>query len=160
MRSVGGTAKGLDLTTYLDDQSAGARIARVFENLDANHLDALEQVYAADAWFKDPFNDVRGLVAVRAIFAHMFVQLDRPRFRVLTMVEQGGENFLTWNLDFYFKAGKRSALQTIHGASHLQIGSDGRIVRHRDYWDAAEELYEKLPLVAGLMRFFKRRVGA
>jgi steroid delta-isomerase len=27
---------------------------------------------------------------------------------------------------------------------------------HRDYWDAAEELYEKLPLVGALMRWLKR----
>jgi hypothetical protein len=27
---------------------------------------------------------------------------------------------------------------------------------HRDYWDAAEELYEKLPVLGGLMRFLKR----
>ena len=28
---------------------------------------------------------------------------------------------------------------------------------HRDYWDAAEELYEKLPILGGLMRWLKRR---
>ena len=26
---------------------------------------------------------------------------------------------------------------------------------HRDYWDAAEELYEKLPLLGALMRWLK-----
>ena len=31
---------------------------------------------------------------------------------------------------------------------------------HRDYWDAAEELYEKLPLLGALMRWLKRRVNA
>ena len=35
----------------------------------------------------------------------------------------------------------------------------GRITLHRDYWDAAEELYEKLPLVGGLMRWLKRRAN-
>ena len=47
---------------------------------------------------------------------------------------------------------------TIHGASHLRFGADGRVVVHRDYWDAAEELYEKLPLVGALMRWLKRRL--
>ncbi|WP_413888997.1 hypothetical protein [Candidatus Aalborgicola defluviihabitans] len=37
---------------------------------------------------------------------------------------------------------------------------DGRILDHRDYWDAAEELYEKLPLLGGLMRWLKRRANA
>jgi len=30
---------------------------------------------------------------------------------------------------------------------------------HRDYWDAAEELYEKLPGVSVLMRWLKKRAN-
>ena len=30
----------------------------------------------------------------------------------------------------------------------------------RDYWDAAEELYEKLPIVGTLMRWLKRRAAS
>jgi hypothetical protein len=30
---------------------------------------------------------------------------------------------------------------------------------HRDYWDAAEELYEKLPVLGGLMRWLKTRAN-
>ncbi len=44
----------------------------------------------------------------------------------------------------------------IRGASHLRFAGDGRIAMHRDYWDAAEELYEKLPLLGALMRWLKR----
>jgi hypothetical protein len=31
------------------------------------------------------------------------------------------------------------------------------VALHRDYWDAAEELYEKLPWVGGVMRWLKQR---
>ena len=67
--------------------------------------------------------------------------------------------FLTW--DFVFRP-RTSGSQplTVRGASHLQFGADGRITRHRDYWDAAEELYEKLPVLGALMRWLKRRVNA
>lgn len=47
----------------------------------------------------------------------------------------------------------------IHGGSHLQLDPSGRILVHRDYWDAAEELYEKLPLIGALMRWLRRRAG-
>lgn len=30
---------------------------------------------------------------------------------------------------------------------------------HRDYWDAAEELYEKLPVLGDLMRWLRRQAG-
>ena len=38
--------------------------------------------------------------------------------------------------------------------------AQGRILLHRDYWDAAEELYEKIPLVGALMRWLKTRANA
>jgi hypothetical protein len=54
--------------------------------------------------------------------------------------------------------------QCIRGGSHLKFAPDNdgawRITLHRDYWDAAEELYEKLPLVSGLMRWLKKRVNS
>jgi hypothetical protein len=31
------------------------------------------------------------------------------------------------------------------------------ITEHRDYWDAAEELYEKIPVLGALMRWLKKR---
>jgi hypothetical protein len=31
--------------------------------------------------------------------------------------------------------------------------------RHRDYWDAAEELYEKLPVIGVLMRAMRSRLA-
>ncbi|MCA0424309.1 MAG: nuclear transport factor 2 family protein, partial [Proteobacteria bacterium] len=42
----------------------------------------------------------------------------------------------------------------------LRLAADGRIAEHRDYWDAAEELYEKLPAIGALMRWLKRRANS
>jgi hypothetical protein len=41
----------------------------------------------------------------------------------------------------------------------MELSSEGLIAFHRDYWDAAEELYEKLPAVGSLMRWLKRRAN-
>lgn len=46
--------------------------------------------------------------------------------------------------------------QCIRGATHIRFAADGRVEFHRDYWDAAEELYEKLPVLGTLMRGLKR----
>ena len=50
-------------------------------------------------------------------------------------------------------------MRRIHGTSHIRFAADGRVQYHRDYWDAAGELYEQLPLVGLLMRFLKKRAG-
>lgn len=131
-----------------------------FEGLSPADLDRLGQLYTSDTRFKDPFNEVQGLPAVRAIFAHMFVALHEPRFVVTGGFAQGEEAFLTWNFVFRFQRFDSSTQQTVRGATHLRFAPDGRVALHRDYWDAAEELYEKLPVVGGLMRWLKRRANS
>ncbi|AIY43723.1 Putative transcriptional regulator [Collimonas arenae] len=132
-----------------------ARVVYFFEHLSPDNLLELPLVYADDAWFKDPFNEVKGLAEIGRIFAHMFVQADSARFVVTSQLAQDQAAFLTW--DFEFKMKRFSmAPQSIRGATHLHFNDAGLVTYHRDYWDAAEELYEKLPLLSGLMRILKR----
>ena len=120
----------------------------------------LGEFYTEDAFFKDPFNEVRGLKAVQRIFAHMFDALHEPRFVITARVVDGDQCFLSWDFHFRFKKFKPEASQTIRGATHIKFAADGRVSFHRDYWDAAEELYEKLPVVGGLMRWLKKRANS
>ena len=131
------------------------QLIRFFETIATDSVGQLAQVYTEDVFFKDPFNEVRGLPEVIRIFSHMFEQVDGPRFVVTSHVLQGDQAFLTW--DFLFRMKRFSAAeQCIRGTTHLRFGPDGRANFHRDYWDAAEELYEKLPLLGSLMRTLKR----
>ena len=132
------------------------RIAATFQNLSPAGVETLGAIYAPDARFKDPFNDVRGLPAIQQIFLHMYANLDNPRFVVTGRIVQDAQCFLTWEFHFAFKRFKRGQAQCILGGSHLVLDGEGRITLHRDYWDAAEELYEKLPMVGSLMRWMKR----
>ena len=136
-----------------------AAIVQFFETLSPLQLERLGDFYMADARFKDPFNDVQGAALIAQVFHHMYASLDNPRFIVTGHVVEGNQCFLTWQLKFGFKNYHKGIEQSISGASHLVLAPDGRIQAHRDYWDAAEELYEKLPMVGGLMRWLKKRAN-
>ena len=133
------------------------RLVAYFEELTPDGVTELPRYYAPDCYFKDPFSEVCTVGEIEKIFARMFEQLDAPRFRVHQRVVQGDEAFLVWDLEFRFRGSANS--QRMHGVSHLRFGADGRVTYHRDYWDAAEELYGRLPVLGWLMRWLKRRVG-
>ena len=136
-------------------------LVQFFEQLQRSDLPRLAQLYAAQAYFKDPFNEVQGLPSIEAIFDHMFRSLVNPRFVVTTRVLEGHQCFLTWDFLFATGSGANRSAFTVRGATHLvyaqQADGHWRIVVHRDYWDVAEELYEKLPVLGALMRWLKRR---
>jgi len=146
-----------------DCSEASARVARFFETLQPSCVGELALYYAADARFKDPFNDVQGVPAIERIFAHMFDALDAPRFVITQQVQQGAQCFVTWDFLFAMRRFDAGQTQTIRGASHLVLREEAglwRVAVHRDYWDAAEELYEKLPVVGSLMRWLKKRTNS
>jgi hypothetical protein len=135
------------------------QLVQFFEQLQPQDLSRLPALYAPQARFKDPFNDVQGLVAIERIFVHMFETLDSPHFIVTERIVQGQQCFLTWEFRFRFKRFDTARWQTVHGGTHLVFDAEGLVTLHRDYWDAAEELYEKLPGVGALMRWLKRRAN-
>lgn len=132
---------------------------RFFEQLSRQDLARLNTLYAPNARFKDPFNDVRGIAAISRIFEHMFDTLEQPHFVVTRRVQQAEQCFLIWEFRFRFRRFSPEQSQTIHGSTHLVFNNTGLVELHRDYWDAAEELYEKLPWVGGLMRWLKQRAS-
>ena len=130
------------------------RLRRYFEALSPATLGELDTLYAPDARFKDPFNEVQGVAAIRAVFEHMYRRLDAPRFEVDECLVQGDQAFLAWRFHCRFRGESRA--RCIRGGTLLQFDAQGRVRTHRDYWDAAEELYEQLPLIGPLMRGLKR----
>ncbi len=130
-----------------------------YEKLQRPDVARLKDLYAADTFFKDPFNEVKGVAEMERIFSHMFEALDQPHFIVTGRVAQGSECFLVWDFRFRFKRFDRVTWQTVRGTSHLRFDDAGKVVFHRDYWDAAEELYEKLPGLGALMRWLKRQAN-
>ena len=136
-----------------------ARVVAFFEHLAPADTARMAAIYAADAYFRDPFNEVRGLSAIVRIFDAMFERLADCRFAIREVVADERGMMLTWDFTFRIRSYRPSTVQTIHGATHLKFDAAGKVAYHRDYWDAAEELYAKLPLIGPVMRFLKRRMA-
>ena len=143
----------------MNTRQATENLAAFFETLSPQSVGQLHTVYDAQAMFKDPFNEVQGLPEIERIFRHMYVALDQPHFVVTGQVVDGSQAFLTWEFRFRFKRFDTTTLQAVRGASHVVFNEQGLVTMHRDYWDAAEELYEKLPVLGGVMRWLKKRAN-
>ena len=149
----------LNRKPHMDNRQATQNLATFYETLTPQSVSQLRTIYAPEASFKDPFNEVQGLPAIEGIFRHMYVALEKPHFVVTHQVVDGQQAFLTWEFRFHFKRFDTQTLQAVRGASHVVFNGQGLVTMHRDYWDAAEELYEKLPVVGGLMRWLKKRAN-
>ncbi|MBS0370162.1 MAG: nuclear transport factor 2 family protein [Proteobacteria bacterium] len=136
------------------------RLIAFYHALTPDSVERFPEFYSTDAYFKDPFNEVRGTRAIQRIFAHMFQQVDKPRFVVTEQMHGPHGATLLWEFSYRTRLWGRGEVQVIRGVSHLKFSGDGKISYHRDYWDAAEELYMKLPLIGRFMRWLKSALSA
>jgi steroid delta-isomerase len=136
-----------------------AGLKAYWEGLTRERLDLLDTVYASDAWFRDPFNEVRGIEELRRVFGHMFDTLEAPRFTIAETILEGDRAVLIWDFDYRIRAYRPHEARRIHGLSVVRFAPDGRVASHRDYWDAAGELYATLPVVGPLMRYLARKMA-
>lgn len=131
-----------------------------YHTLTPQSIARFDVFYADDAYFKDPFNEVRGIDAIRRIFTHMFAQVDAPRFIVTEQIVDSGGAMLVWEFCYRIRRWGGGGIQVIRGVSHLRFDAQGKVSYHRDYWDTAEELYMKLPGLGALMRGLRRLLTA
>lgn len=131
-----------------------------FETIRPASIADFPRYYSEDAFFKDPFNEVRGVSAIQRVFTHMFRQVVEPRFKITERVVDESGAMLVWEFHYRVAIFGREQKQMIRGASHLKFDAEGKVFWHRDYWDAAEELYARLPVVGLLMRGLKSLMRA
>jgi steroid delta-isomerase len=145
------------------DDAALDRYCGLFERLTAADLARLDQHFTADARFVDPFNDVRGLDAIRGVFARMFERCVDVRFEVHEALRDGDIGLLHWTMRMRTApsrpGGVPGAGWEFRGMSRVVFAADGRVAEHVDHWDAGGQLYAKLPLLGAVIRWLQRKLA-
>lgn len=129
-----------------------------FETLSPASLGRIDTLAVPDLRFVDPFNDVTGRDRVRALLAHMFETLDAPRFVVLHQACDGDIGLIRWR--FTARRPGQAAGFTIEGMSEVWLAGDGRVIAHIDHWDAAGQIYERVPVLGFVLRRIRARLAA
>lgn len=131
----------------------------LFENLTPETIDQeFDRVFDHNIYFKDPFNEVRGLLPLKQIFKHMFETLYEPSFRVHHMAGADKTGYLEWR--FYFKLKPDAEVQQINGMSKILLNEAGQVIVHMDYWDAGEYVYRKIPVLGWFIKLVANRLKA
>ena len=129
---------------------------RLWEEMTTAHIEKLPALVTPDVHFTDPFNDVRGIDALRRVLLKTLHDLPELNFVVTHRAWAGDLCLMRWDFDARTKGGSRF---TIIGMTELTFAGE-KIARHVDHWDAGKQFYEQLPLIGGVLRMIRRRVAA
>lgn len=139
------------------DIAAAAKAYGAFhETLTPESLDALDGLCAPDVRFVDPFNDLRGVAALRGVYEHMYEVLEIPVFVIEDIAVSGTTAYIKWTFTALTKSGGGLKIHLV-GVTETRFDALGRVAAHIDHWDAASQLYARLPVIGGVFRWLGRR---
>jgi len=140
-------------------EDALQRYIAFYETLSPETLPQADTVFTGDARFKDPFNDVRGIDRIRHVFTDMFKTVGAPDFHVTgSGWKDDAVCYLRWR--FTYRVGGKGDPVIVEGMSDVTFAPNGKVSSHIDFWDAAQGLYEHLPVIGMVLRALRRRVQA
>ena len=130
-----------------------------YQNFTADSVARLGRIYHKDIVFTDPAGEERGLAALTVRFQKAMenVSLCQSDISTAWMNDNGGAAMF-WRMTLVTPRLNGGKPFSFDGASHL-IFADDLVIYHRDYFDLGAMVYERLPLLGGLIRVLRRRVG-
>ncbi|MDH2296258.1 nuclear transport factor 2 family protein [Cobetia sp. 1AS1] len=152
------------------------RVCRLYEKLDKTSTELLKSVYSDDIVFRDPLHEVRGLTALNAYFSGLYMNVAAIDFVFHHPLgpmqaqdagpadegnaDEGNEQglaWLSWTMTYRHPRLNGGKDISVQGASRLEF-RDGKVIQHRDFFDAGELLYEQVPVLRNVIGLLKRRM--
>jgi len=128
----------------------------IFNRLDARNLDLLDQIYSPQVSFRDPVHALQGLPALKAYYARLYTGVVSCRFDFEDEVIADGRCVLVWTMQFEHASFCRGQQLSLRGVSHLKFSD--KVWLHEDFFDMGAFIYERIPLLGGVVRAIKRRL--
>ncbi|MDL0429564.1 nuclear transport factor 2 family protein [Marinobacter sp. TBZ242] len=134
------------------------RFRQLFNNLSAGNMTELGSVYSDNVAFTDPFSSVEGIDELTDYFTSAYANVISCSFEFGEAVINGGNVCIPWIMHLRHKRIRRGKVVSVDGISQIVIRR-GRVVSHRDYFDAGQLLYENLPILGGIVRWIRNHAG-
>lgn len=142
------------------EQKALAAFAGFFSSFAPDRIETLlADTYADDVYFNDTLKSVRGIEALRHYLKDSAGAVEDCRVEIHETTRTAhDEHLVRWTMMIRFKRFQRGVDTYSIGMSHLRFNAQGRVVYHQDYWNAADGLYQHVPLLGAAIRAIQRRL--
>lgn len=130
-----------------------------YQRLDKNCTKDLANFYDSEIVFTDSLHEIRGLNPLIAYFDRLYARVDSLGFEFSEPDIFADRCWCSWQMTFRHPRLRRGQAIQVQGASRLDWRED-KVVRHRDFFDAGQMLYEQVPLLGTGIRLLKRRLQA
>lgn len=142
------------------EAQAIARFAAFFSSFAPGRVEQLlDETYAADVYFNDTLKAVQGREALSHYLGQSAAAVEDCRVEIQEVTRTAhDEHLVRWTMMIRFKRFQRGRDTWTVGMSHLRFDAHGKVLYHQDYWNAADGIFQHIPVLGGLIKAIKRRL--
>lgn len=131
-----------------------------FSSFAADRIDKLlTKTYAGDIYFNDTLKEVSGIKDLAHYLKESAAAVDDCRVEVVEVTRtEHGEHYFRWKMMIRFKRFKKGQDTWTVGMSHLRFNSEGLVVYHQDYWNAADGIFRHIPILGTMINTVIKRL--
>ncbi|PAV24560.1 limonene-1,2-epoxide hydrolase [Tamilnaduibacter salinus] len=134
------------------------RFCWLFNSMSSDTKGDLASVYGPDVVFTDPFTTLSGREELATYFEGAYANVIQCRFTFEETIRSGTTACVSWTMHLQHRRIRGGEPIAVDGMSWLTIDND-RIVRHRDYFDAGQLLYENVPVLGAAVRWLRKHAA-
>lgn len=132
----------------------------IFQKLDKNHMELVDEFYDRNVVFQDPVHELRGVSAVRRYYEGLYRNVDAIRFDISRQFEDRDTVVLVWRMYLRTPSLNSGRELAVDGTSVITFGDpEGKAIAHRDYFDMGQFVYEQVPVLRSIIGYIKRRLA-
>ncbi|TMO29295.1 nuclear transport factor 2 family protein [Pseudoalteromonas sp. S4492] len=147
------------------DKAILDRFIDVYQTLNKDNLQLLDEIYHPDIQFADPLHAVNGLGELREYFKNLYANVLSCEFAIedsyVTENAEGKDDtaFIYWTMHYRHPKLNKGQAISVAGHSRLKFSGD-KIINHRDYFDVGAMLYRHIPVLGSAVKYIDKRASA
>jgi len=115
-------------------------------------------VYAPRAYLNDTLVAIEGAERIQAYFIRTLERATQLRVEFLDRAQVGPDYYIRWRMTVQAEGMNAGEPVVTYGMTQFRFDRDGRVLIHKDFWDAATGFYEHLPVLGGVLRAIRAAV--
>ena len=116
-------------------------------------------VYAPEAYLNDTLLGIDGSRSIEAYFGHTIERSRLLKVEFLERAPVGTDWYVRWRMTVAADGLNGGQPVVTYGVTQFRFDAQGRVLIHKDFWDAGSGLYEQLPLLGRVIGWIRGAVA-
>jgi hypothetical protein len=142
------------------ERRAFDNVQQYFSGMTATTVrDQTATVYAPEAYLNDTLVGIEGSSGIEAYFGHTIGRSRLLQVEFLERAPAGTDWYVRWRMTVAADGLNGGQPVVTYGVTQFRFDSQGRVLIHKDFWDAGSGLYEQLPVLGRLIGWVRSAVA-